>query len=113
MAVGLFFCSINSDVFYAWVTQRLLPIRPPHCVIVMDNVSFHKRQDIQSARQKSGFILEYLPTYSPDLNPHFYPQFLLLRIMNNLTFSCRISYPRQSDIIPGKPSARRLRNPPN
>ncbi|WP_425286352.1 transposase [Candidatus Fukatsuia endosymbiont of Drepanosiphum platanoidis] len=37
--------------------------------MVMDNVSFHKRQDIQSTIQKSGFILEYLLTYSPDLNP--------------------------------------------
>ncbi|WP_119963865.1 transposase [Candidatus Fukatsuia symbiotica] len=51
-----------------------MPKIPQGAVIVMDNVSFHKRQDIQSARQKSGFILEYLPTYSPDLNPHFYPQ---------------------------------------
>ncbi|WP_338067556.1 transposase [Candidatus Fukatsuia symbiotica] len=46
-----------------------MPKIPQGAVIVMDNVSFHKRQDIQSTIQKSGFILEYLPTYSPDLNP--------------------------------------------
>ncbi|WP_353962775.1 transposase [Candidatus Fukatsuia symbiotica] len=46
-----------------------MPKIPQGAVIVMDNVSFHKRQDIQSTIQKSGFILEYLLTYSPDLNP--------------------------------------------
>ncbi|WP_260200182.1 transposase [Candidatus Regiella insecticola] len=51
------------------ITQDLLPKSPPGAVLVMDNVSFHKRQDIQSAIQKAGFILEYLPTYSPALNP--------------------------------------------
>ncbi len=69
MAVGLFFCSINSDVFYAWVTQRLLPTLPPHCVIVMDNTSFHKRLDIQQAISKTGHRIEYLTPYSPALNP--------------------------------------------
>ncbi|MEA9445615.1 IS630 family transposase [Candidatus Fukatsuia symbiotica] len=69
MAVGLFFYSINSDVFYAWVTQRLLPTLPPHCVIVMDNASFHKRLDIQQAISKAGHRIEYLPPYPPDLNP--------------------------------------------
>ena len=69
MAVGLFSCSINSDIFYAWVIQLLLPALPPHCVIVMDNASFHKRQDIQQAMSKAGHLLEYLPPYSPDLNP--------------------------------------------
>ncbi|WP_342221285.1 transposase [Candidatus Fukatsuia endosymbiont of Tuberolachnus salignus] len=49
IAFGLFTCSINSDVFYTWVTQLLLPSLPKNCVIVMDNASFHKRQDIQHA----------------------------------------------------------------
>ncbi|WP_342222023.1 transposase [Candidatus Fukatsuia endosymbiont of Tuberolachnus salignus] len=40
----------------------------------MDNVCFHKRQDIHHAIQKTGLTLEYLPAYSPDLHPHFYPQ---------------------------------------
>lgn len=69
IAVGLFFCSINSDVFYTWVTQLLLPALPKNCVIVMDNASFHKREDIQQAIRNAGHLLEYLPPYSPDLNP--------------------------------------------
>ncbi len=66
--VCTFDCHINSDIFYAWITQDLLPKSPTGAVLVMDNVSFHKRQDIQSAIQKAGFILEYLLTYSPDMN---------------------------------------------
>ncbi|GFN46852.1 transposase [Candidatus Regiella insecticola] len=66
--VSTFDCHINSDIFHAWVMQDLLPKSPQGAVIVMDNVSFHKRQDTQAAIQKAGFILEYLPTYSPDRN---------------------------------------------
>ena len=35
----------------------------------MDNASFHKRLDIQEDIKQAGHILEYLPAYSPDLNP--------------------------------------------
>jgi len=34
----------------------------------MDNAAFHKRNDIQQLIMRSGHIIEYLPTYSPDLN---------------------------------------------
>ena len=68
-AVGLFPCHIDGDVFHAWVINSLLPILPAKTVIVMDNASFHKRQDTQIAIQQAGHILEYLPPYSPDLNP--------------------------------------------
>ena len=36
---------------------------------VMDNATFHKRADIQQRFQRAEYVLEYLPTYSPDLNP--------------------------------------------
>ena len=61
--------TVNTDVFYAWVTQDLLPKIPPQAVIVMDNASFHRRQDIQEAIEAAGATLEFLPPYSPDLNP--------------------------------------------
>ncbi len=67
--VGLFQGNINSDVFHAWLTQELLPEVPPEAVIVMDNAAFHKRQDIQTAVREADMTLEYLPPYSPDLNP--------------------------------------------
>ena len=47
---------------------ELLPKPMSACVIVMDNATFHKRQDIQTAIAHAGHTLEYLPPYSPDLN---------------------------------------------
>jgi hypothetical protein len=40
LTVGWFACSINSNVFFAWVTQDLLPKLPENAVVVMDNASF-------------------------------------------------------------------------
>ena len=65
----LFNGNINSDVFYAWAVQQLLPALPKNAVIVMDNATFHKRKDIIDAIQNKGHIVEFLPPYSPDLNP--------------------------------------------
>ena len=69
LTVALCTSNVNADVFHAWVTSQLLPQAPPGAVIVMDNATFHKRSDTQEAIKNAGFILEYLPPYSPDLNP--------------------------------------------
>lgn len=61
--------NINSDVFHVWVKYELLPALPACAIVVLDNATFHKRQDIQDAIRKAGHTLEYLPPYSPDLNP--------------------------------------------
>ncbi|AKH37251.1 MULTISPECIES: IS630 family transposase [Nitrosomonas] len=68
LTISLFIANITADIFYAWITHDLLPILLPACVIVMDNATFHKRQDIQTAIANAGHTLEYLPPYSPDLN---------------------------------------------
>ena len=68
-AVNLFYCSIDSDIFHYWVTNTLLPELPSQSVIVMDNATFHKRKDTQSAIEKAGHSILWLPPYSPDLNP--------------------------------------------
>jgi transposase len=67
--VGLFSVTIDADVFTAWVKQDLLPKLPVACVVVMDNATCHKRQDTQNSLASAGHTLEYLPAYSPDLNP--------------------------------------------
>ena len=69
ITLALFETTINSDIFFAWLTQDLLPKVPREAVIVMDNACFHKRRDIIQAIHAQGIILEYLPPYSPDLNP--------------------------------------------
>ena len=69
ITLALFETTINSDVFFAWLTQDLLPHIPSNAVIIMDNATFHKRADMIQAINHHGIILEYLPPYSPDLNP--------------------------------------------
>lgn len=69
LTICLFEDSINSDVFHGWIKDDLIPKLPQDSVLVMDNATFHKRADTQALIQKAGFILEYLPAYSPDLNP--------------------------------------------
>jgi len=69
ITTSLFEENIDSDIFYAWLTQDLIPKLPKESVVVMDNATFHKRIDIIAALKKAGHIIEYLPPYSPDLNP--------------------------------------------
>jgi hypothetical protein len=52
----------------AWRWQDLLPKLPPNSVVVMDNAPFHKRTDSQQLIEQAGYLLEFLPPYSPDLN---------------------------------------------
>lgn len=69
IAITLFDSYIDSDVFYAWLIEDLLPKTPQNSVIVMDNASFHKRNDMIQAIEKAGHTPEFLPPYCPDLNP--------------------------------------------
>ncbi len=55
--------------FYVWITKILLPELPENSVIFMDNASFHKGKNIEQAIINAGHQIEYLPVYSPDLNP--------------------------------------------
>lgn len=69
LTVSLFKANINTEIFTAWIRQDLLPKLPPASVIVMDNAAFHKNKDMQEEIKEAGHTLEYLPSYSPDLNP--------------------------------------------
>ncbi|MEM9686506.1 MAG: transposase [Bacteroidota bacterium] len=69
LTVCLVEVNINADVFYQWLVQDLLLKVPERSVIVLDNAIFHKRNDIRKAIEERQLILEFLPPYSPDLNP--------------------------------------------
>nr|WP_231858718.1 IS630 family transposase [Xenorhabdus nematophila] len=69
VTLSLFAGTINANVFHAWLTQDLLPKLPKGTVIVMDNAPFHKRGDTRQAITDHGCQLEWIPPYSPDLNP--------------------------------------------
>lgn len=69
LTVSLFKTNINAEIFYQWIVQDLLPKLPAASVVVMDNAPFHKRHDIITAIANAGHTLDFLPAYSPDLNP--------------------------------------------
>jgi transposase len=61
--------AVNGDVFVAYVEQHLAPSLRPGDVVVMDNLSSHKRAAVRAAIEAAGGALLFLPPYSPDLNP--------------------------------------------
>lgn len=61
--------AVNRDVFEAFVEQVLAPELRPGDVVVMDNLSSHKGEKIRRLIEDRGASLEFLPPYSPDLNP--------------------------------------------
>jgi transposase len=61
--------AITGDLFVAYVEQVLVPALRPGDVVVMDNLSCHKRAGVRTAIEAAGARLVYLPPYSPDLNP--------------------------------------------
>lgn len=69
LTVSLTTANIDADTFNLWLEGDLLPKLPPGAVVIMDNATFHKRQDTKVMIEAAGCALEYLPPYSPDLNP--------------------------------------------
>jgi transposase len=61
--------AVNGDVFEAFVRRVLLPQLRRGDIVVMDNLSSHKRLVIRQLIESVGAQLLYLPPYSPDLNP--------------------------------------------
>lgn len=60
---------INAQVFEAYVEQFLVPTLSPGDVVIMDNLSSHKRPHVRALIEGAGANLLYLPPYSPDFNP--------------------------------------------
>jgi len=61
--------AVNGEVFEAFVEQVLVPQLRPGDVVIMDNLSSHKRQRTRERIEAAGAQLLFLPPYSPDLNP--------------------------------------------
>ncbi len=60
---------INGDWSEAYVTQVLVPELQPGDVVIMDNLSSHKRASARELIEVAGATLRFLPPYSPNLNP--------------------------------------------
>jgi transposase len=61
--------AMTGELFVAYVEQILVPTLRPGDVVVLDNLSCHKRQRARQLVEAAGATLPFLPPYSPDLNP--------------------------------------------
>ena len=65
---------LNESVKSEWIAQgnkrEDFPEKGPKILIILDNASFHKKQEILTDIEKNlpNIILEFLPAYSPDYN---------------------------------------------
>lgn len=61
--------AVNAEVFEAFVEQILVPTLGIGDVVVIDNLSSHRRSRTGELIRSRGAEVLYLPPYSPDLNP--------------------------------------------
>ncbi len=60
---------INGEWFEVYVAQVLVPILKPGDVVILDNLSSHKRPAARAMIEAAGARMLFLPPYSPDFNP--------------------------------------------
>ena len=68
-APWLFEGAMDGDMFLAWVRVGLVTTLQKGDVVILDNLATHKVAGVRQAIEGVGARLEYLPPYSPDLNP--------------------------------------------
>ena len=59
----------DRAVLETYLKDVLIQTLSPGYTIILNNASFHKGGNIKKLIHAAGCELEYLPTYSPDLNP--------------------------------------------
>jgi len=60
---------INGASFVAYIEQCLAPTLKRDDIVVIDNLPAHKVHGVKEAIEAAGATVQYLPQYSPDLNP--------------------------------------------
>jgi transposase len=60
---------IDGPAFVAYVKQCLAPMLKCNDIVVMDNLPAHKVPGVKEVIEACGATVQYLPQYSPDLNP--------------------------------------------
>ena len=59
----------DTEVFQSYVRGVLGPTLRPGDLVIMDNLSPHKNEQTLALIEKAGAQAQFLPAYSPDLNP--------------------------------------------
>jgi transposase len=61
--------AMTREAFDVYATQVLAPTLRAGDVVLIDNLNVHKSETARRAIEAQGARLEFLPPYSPDLNP--------------------------------------------
>ncbi len=67
--------TVDAEKFKHYVEDALVPFLQPfngvnaHSVVVLDNASIHHVEDVVDTIQRTGALVQFLPPYSPDMNP--------------------------------------------
>jgi transposase len=61
--------SMTGDVFEAYVEQFVCPELHADDLVIVDNLSAHKRSAIATLVENANARIRFLPPYSPDLSP--------------------------------------------
>jgi len=75
LRVGDQYGNVDAERFKAWVKRCLLPVlgnyerREPNSILVLDNCSFHKDEELLQLIRDRGTHVVFLSAYSPDFNP--------------------------------------------
>jgi transposase len=59
----------KKETFITYISDVLVPELKPGNVVIMDNLSAHKSEEVKELIESTGARLLYLPRYSPDLSP--------------------------------------------
>ena len=89
---------INGATFTQWVEEELCPTLGPGDIVVMDNLSSHKKPAVRTAIRARGARLLFLPPYSPDLNP-------IEQVSLPNSSTCCAKPPSEPKRLPGSASA--------
>ena len=52
-----------------YVEHDLIPVLPPHSILIWDNLNIHKTQKALELLRKAGICVFFQSRYSPDFNP--------------------------------------------
>jgi transposase len=60
---------MDKEAFLVYLRRFLCPTLKPGDIVIADNLSSHKNEDVRKAIEDVGATILYLPPYSPDFNP--------------------------------------------
>ncbi len=61
--------AMNTEAMRVWAREFLVPLLKPGDIVIWDNLGIHTDFEVRLAVECTGARLEFLPPYSPDLNP--------------------------------------------